>query len=124
MQISSFVATLFDSADGQHNKIVIAFTMALNAIQKGYSSTLILMGDAVLLGTPNATDGIDVGPPFQTTTELLNEYLKLGGKVAVCKSCMVNKGLSLEQLDPRYLCITGADVIDLTMNATGTMQIS
>lgn len=124
MQFSTFITTLFDSAQGQHNKIVIGFTMALNAIQKGHSSTLILMGDAVLLGTPNATDGIDVGAPFKPATELLNEYLQLGGRIAVCKSCMVNKGINEEQLDPRYLCITGADVIDLTMNATGTMQIS
>lgn len=124
MRTTDFVATLFDNAEGKHNKIVIALTMALNAAQKGHSSTLILMGDAVLLGTPNAMTDIDIGAPFKTATELLEAYLAADGTVAVCKSCMVNKGVKQEQLDERYLCITGADVIDLTMNATGTMQIA
>lgn len=124
MRTTDFVATLFDDATGQQNKIIIALTMAFNAAEKGHSSTLILMGDAVLLGTPQAMDTIDIGAPFKSASELLEAYLKLDGRVAVCKSCMINKGISEEQLDPRYICITGADVIDLTMNATGTLQIA
>lgn len=124
MRTTDFVATLFDDATGQHNKIVIALTMAFNAAEKGHSSTLILMGDAVLLGTPKAMNPIDIGAPFKSASELLEAYLKLDGRVAVCKSCMVNKGISEDQIDPRYVCITGADVIDLTMNATGTLQIA
>ena len=124
MQTTDFVATLFDNADGQQNKIVIGLTMAFNAAKKGHSSTLILMGDAVCLGTPKAMEGIDIGAPFKKADELLEEYVKLGGRIAVCKSCMVNNNITEEQLDPRYICITGADVIDLTMNATGTLQIA
>lgn len=124
MRTTDFVATLFEDTTGKQNKIIIALTMALNAAEKGHSSTLILMGDAVLLGTPKAMNAIDIGAPFKSANELLEAYLKLDGRIAVCKSCMINKGLSEEQLDPRYVCITGADVIDLTMNAIGSLQIA
>ena len=124
MQMTDFVATLFDGPKGNLSKITIGLTMAVNAARKGHSCTLILMADAVLLGTPNATEGIDIGPAFKPTSELLNEYLDLGGHVAVCGSCMKHNHLTESDLDPRYLLITGGDVIDLTMNAKGTLQIA
>ena len=51
MQTTDFVATIFDG-EGNPNKVTVAFAMALNALMKGHSATLILMVDAVKLGTP------------------------------------------------------------------------
>ena len=39
----------------------MAFTMALNALEKGHDAMVLLMVEAVELGQPDATDGIDVG---------------------------------------------------------------
>ncbi len=124
MQTTDFVATLFDGPQGDLSKITIGLTMAVNAARKGHSCTIILMADAVLLGKPNATDPIDIGPAFKPAKVLLEEYLSLGGKIAVCSSCMKHNNMSEADLDPQYLCITASDVIDLTMNAKGTLQIA
>ena len=63
MQRTDFVATLFHGRDDPA-RVTVAFTMALAALGKGHSATLVLMVDAVHLGRPGATDGMDIGKPF------------------------------------------------------------
>jgi predicted peroxiredoxin len=98
--------------------------MAVNAVQKGHNACLILMAEGVALGVPGAAEPISIGAPFEPAADLLKKYLEQGGRVAVCKSCMLHNGLSAEQMDPRFEIITAPDVIDLLMGATGSLQIS
>ena len=123
VQTADYVSTLFHGA-GSPDKVTVALTMALNARRKGHSCCLILMAEGVALGVPGAADGMDIGQPFEPAARLLGEYLEQGGRIAVCKSCMVHNGLSAEQMDPRAEIITAPDVIDLVMGAQGTLQVA
>lgn len=120
---ADFVSTLFH-AHGNPDKVTVALTMALNAGLKGHTTCLILMAEAVALGVPGATDGIDIGPPFEAAGNLLHKYLDQGGRVAVCKACMLHNGLEADQMDARFEIITAPDVIDLLMNAKGSLQVA
>lgn len=123
MKTADFVATLFD---GRSNpaKVTVAFTMALNALKKGHSAMVLLMVEAVELGQPNATDGIDVGKPFEPVADLLAQFLAEGGRIGICKSCMIHNGFTAEQMVPDYEIITAPEVIDLLMAANGSLQIT
>ena len=123
MQTTDFVATVFD---GHSNpaKVTVAFTMALAALEKGHSATVILMVEGVELGKPNAVEGMDIGTPFRPVKDLLADFLKLGGQVAICKACMVHNGFNAEQMDSRYPIITAPEVVDLMMNAKGSLPIT
>ncbi|WP_180900094.1 DsrE family protein [Martelella soudanensis] len=123
MQTTAFVATIFDGKSNP-NKVTVAFTTALNALLKGHSATIILMVEAVELGKPGATDGIDIGAPFEPVSDLLAKFREGGGKIAVCGACMKHNGFSAEDMDPAYEIITAPDVVDLLMNAEGTLQIT
>lgn len=123
MQGSDFVGTLFD-CESNPDKVTVAFTMALNAVLKGHSSTVILMAEAVRLGLPDAAAGMDIGAPFEPVAELMRKFLEGGGRIAVCRSCMVHNGLSEDQIDKRFPIITAPDVIDLLMAAKGSLQIT
>lgn len=123
MQTTDFVATVFDGTSNP-NKVTVAFTMGLNALLKGHTATLILMVEAVELGKPGATAGMDIGPPFEPISILLQKYLEKEGRIAICGSCMLHNGMTAEQMDPRYDIITAGDVVDLLMAAKGTLQIT
>lgn len=123
MTTTYFVATLFDG-HGNPNKVTVAFTMALNALQKGHGASLILMAEAVELGKPDATAGMDIGKPFEPVADLLRRYLEGGGQVAICASCMIHNGFAAADMDPRYAIITAPEVVDLLMSATGSLQIT
>lgn len=123
MQSADFVATLFD---GRANpaKVTVAFTMALNALQKGHSTMVLLMVEAVELGQPDATAGIDVGKPFEPVPDLLAKFITGGGRIGICKSCMIHNGFSAEQMVPGYEIVTAPEVIELMMAAKGSLQIT
>lgn len=123
MQLTNFVSTLYDGKSNP-NKVTVAFTMGVNALKKGHSATIILMVEAVELGIPGATEGMDIGAPFEPVSKLLNEFRKLGGQVAICGSCLIHNGFTKEQMDPEFGIITAPDVIDFVMNAKGTLPIA
>ena len=123
MQTTDFVATVFDGKSNP-NKVTVTFAMALNALMKGYSATIILMVDAVKLGPPNATDGMDIGKPFEPVADLLSKYLDKGGRIVICGPCMVHNGMTAEQMDPRFEIINAPDVIDLLMHSKGSLQVT
>ena len=122
-QAADFVSTLYHGEDDP-NKVTVALTMVLQARRKGHSVCLILMADAVALGVPGAADSLDIGQPFQPAAQLLKDYLSEGGRVAVCKSCLIHNGFTVEQMDGRYEIINAPDVVDLLMGATGTLQVA
>lgn len=123
LQTTDYVGTLFDN-DSNPNKITVALTMAYKAIEKGHSASLILMVDAVHLALPNSLDGIDIGAPFQPAKNLLEAYLEKGGKVLVCKACMIHNGVDEAKMDQRFSTISADDVVDLLMNAKGSLQLT
>ena len=123
MQTTDFVATIFDGT-GNPAKVTVTFTMALNALLKGHTATIILMVDAVGLGRPGAADGMAIGKPFEPVSELLSSYLDKGGRIAICGACMIHNGLTADQMDPRFEVITAPDVIELLMGARGSLQVT
>lgn len=118
-----YVTTLFEG-HSQPNKVTIAFTLAVNALNKGHSATIVLMLNAVELGKPGAMMDINIGQPFEPVANLLTCFLDKGGTLAVCKSCLLHNGLTEADIDTRFPIITGGDVVDLVMAAKGTMQIT
>ena len=120
---ADFVSTLYH-AKGNPDKATVALTKALAARRKGHTVCLILMAEGVALGVPGAADGISIGAPFEPAADLLRDFLQEGGRVAVCKSCMVHNGLEASQMDPRAEIITAPDVIDLLMGAKGSLQVA
>lgn len=123
MQPADFVATLFDGRSDPA-KVTVAFTMALNALQKGHGAMVLLMVDAVALGLPGATEGIDVGKPFEPVSDLLAAFRRGGGRIGICKSCMIHNGFAAEQMAPGHEIVTAPEVIDLLMAAKGSLQIT
>ncbi|EXL02722.1 DsrE family protein [Aquamicrobium defluvii] len=123
MQSADFVATLFD---GRSNpaKVTVAFTMALNALEKGHNTMVLLMVEAVELGQPGATEGIDVGQPFEPVSDLLAKFVLGGGRIGICKSCMIHNGFTEAQMAPGYEIVSAPEVIDLMMAAKGSLQIT
>ena len=120
---TDYVGTLFDNVSNP-NKITVALTMAGVALKKGHSAVLILMVDAVHLAVPNALDSIDIGAPFQPAGKLLEAFIKEGGKVLVCGACMIHNGVEESAIDTRFTVIGADDVVELLMNAKGSLQLN
>lgn len=123
MRNTDFVVTLFEGKSNPNN-LTVAVVMALNALKQGHTATIILMVEAVELGKPGATKGINIGAPFAEVGGQLEEYLNMGGQVCICNACMLHNGFSPEDMDNRFELINAPDVVTLLMNAKGSLQIT
>lgn len=123
MQQTDYVSTLFDQTNDP-NKVTVAFTLGVKALEHGHSATIMLMVDAVHLAKKGATDGIDIGNPFMPVKTLLEAFIENGGQIAVCKACMVHNGVDENEIDPRMIVISADDVVTLLMQAKGGLQLT
>ncbi|WP_186564740.1 DsrE family protein [Lawsonibacter celer] len=123
MRNTDFVVTLFEGKSNPNN-LTVAVVMGLNALRQGHTATIILMVEAVELGRPGATKGIDIGAPFAEVSGQLEEFLELGGQVCICNACMLHNGFSAKDMDSRFELINAPDVVTLLMNAKGSLQIT
>lgn len=123
MRTTDFVVTLFEGKVNPNN-LTVAVVMALNALKQGHSASIILMVEAVELGKPGATVGIDIGAPFSEVSGQLEEYLSMGGQVCICRACLMHNGFSPDDMDERFELIDAPDVVTLLMNAKGSLQIT
>ncbi|MGM8898170.1 MULTISPECIES: DsrE family protein [unclassified Psychrobacter] len=121
---TDYVGTLFDNSESNPGKITLAFTMAGVALKKGHSASVILMVDAVHLALPNALDNVDIGDPFDPAKDLLEAFVEKGGNVLVCGACMKHGGVEESDIDKRFTVISGDDVVELLMNAKGSLQLN
>ncbi|PID45770.1 MAG: sulfur reduction protein DsrE [Proteobacteria bacterium] len=118
-----YVGTLFDN-DSNPNKVTVAFTMASKALEAGHSAALILMVDAVHLACPGSVDGIDIGEPFMPVKSVQEAFLEKGGKILVCGACMIHNKVKADTIDERFEIINADDVVELVMNAKGSLQLT
>ena len=76
------------------------------------------------LAKPNALDDVNIGAPFEPAGELLEAFIEKGGQVLVCGACMKHNGLEEADIDKRFEVISGDDVVELLMNAKGSLQLN
>lgn len=123
VQTTDYVGTLFDN-ESNPNKITVAFTMGVKALENGHSASLMLMVDAVHLAIPGKVDNIDIGAPFMPVKQLQEAFLEKGGKILVCQACMIHNGVGEDDIDSRFTVINADDVVTLLMSAKGTLQLT
>ncbi len=118
-----YVGTIFDN-EADPGKVTVALTMGNKALDKGYSTAIIFLIEAVHMAIPKRLEGVDIGAPFKPAQELLESFVEKGGRILVCNACMKHNGVPEDKIDKRFTPINADDVIDLVMGAKGTLQIA
>ena len=110
--------------ENDENNVTIAFTMGLNATEKGHKTVILLLSHAVSLAEKGYANKIDIGEPFKPIKELLSEYLAAGGRIAVCSSCMKHNGVDEKNLIAGAEVVTADFVVDGIMAAEKSLQLN
>lgn len=106
------------------NNVTIAFTMGMNAADKGYNTVILLLSNAVSLAEKGYADKIDIGEPFKPIKELLPAYLAGGGRIAVCSACMKHNGIEATNLIDGAEVVMADFVVDGIMAAEKSLQLN
>lgn len=93
------------------DKATLGFVVA-NAAQGSEKETMVfLSSDGVYCAAKNEMVKIDEGAPFAPLKDLIEKFIKAGGKIYVCTPCMKKRGL------------TEADLVDGATPAGGAALV-
>ncbi len=108
------------------NNVTIAFTMGINALEKGHDVELILLSNAVHLAEEGYVDKIDIGQPFKPVYDLLPTFLEKGGRLNICSSCMEHNNVKEEKLiqHENLQIINAGYVVDALMTTKKSLQLN
>lgn len=118
-----FVITLSHNKTNEKH-VTLAFTLGLKAIEKGFSSAILLMLDGVDVGRSDYVKDIDIGAPFLPVADMLEVYLSEGGELLICGSCWKHAKLGDAERLAGAKMVTADAVIDMLMNAKSTLQLN
>ena len=75
------------------DKATLGFVVA-NAAQGSEKETMVfLSSDGVWAAVPAEIDKVNVGAPFAPLKDLIDKFIKAGGKIYVCTPCMKKRGI-------------------------------
>jgi predicted peroxiredoxin len=91
------VVLISHNANG--DKSTVGFTIANAALSGGMDVLVFLVSDGVELGREGASDLAHIRP-FRPLGELIDAFVKAGGVVAACGSCLQYRGMTAEHNAP------------------------
>jgi predicted peroxiredoxin len=83
---SHYTVILATGAEDGGKRATLALSMACTALSLGLRTLVFLVGDGSHWAYEGHSDGI-VATGFPSLDDLLQSYVELGGKVAVCSTC-------------------------------------
>ncbi|MGB5748770.1 MAG: DsrE family protein [Desulfobacterales bacterium] len=85
-------------ADDDPEKASMPFVMACAALAMDIKATIALQGTAVYLAQKGYVDKMPPGGGFPPMTELLANFMELGGELKVCVPCMKIRNIEESEL--------------------------
>lgn len=78
-----------------HEETFAAFSYANACLAKGHAATIALLDDGVY-SVIDGQDPTDIGLP--NNEDVIQDFLDLGGRILVCKTCLDRRGVSEDEL--------------------------
>ncbi len=100
------------------DKATLGFVVA-NAAQGSEKETMVfLSSDGVYCAVPGEAAKIDEGAPFAPLKDLMDKFLKAGGKIYVCTPCMKKRGVAETDLIKGATPAGGAALVEWLANGS------
>lgn len=100
------------------DKATLGFVVA-NAAQGSEQETMVfLSSDGVWCAVADEMTKVDEGAPFAPLKDLVEKFIKAGGKIYVCTPCMKKRSIAEEQLISGATPAGGAALVEWLSNGS------
>ena len=103
------------------DKATVGFVVANAAVASGQDTLVFLSIEGVRLAVKGFADGLQE-PGFAPVKDLVESFVKAGGRIFVCSPCMKKRGLDAEPLVDGATIVGGAKLVEFM--AAGASTIS
>lgn len=101
-----------------NDKATLGFVVA-NAAQGSEKETMVfLSADGVWCAVEEEMVKVDEGAPFAPLKDLVEKFVKAGGKIYVCSPCMKKRGITEDQLVKGSTPAGGAALVEWLSNGS------
>jgi len=114
-------AVIFGFNKTEVDKLTMALTFAYNSQVKS-PTCFALLSDGVFLSVPGALDDVVLGEPFVPAKKMLENFLKEGGTVFGCRSCLKLRKLEIEKMADFMHPCSAPDIVRWLKSASGSIQ--
>lgn len=104
------------------DKVTVGFVVANAAIGSEKETMVFLSTDGVWAAVKGETEKINVGQPFAPLKDLVEKFVKAGGRILVCAPCMKLRGISEDQLIAGAAPAGGAALVEFLSQGAGSVS--
>ena len=104
------------------DKVTVGFVVANAAIGSEKETMVFLSTDGVWAAVKGEAEKINVGQPFAPLKELVDRFVKAGGRILVCAPCMKLRGIGEEQLIEGAAPAGGAALVEFLSQGAGSVS--
>jgi predicted peroxiredoxin len=104
------VSVTSSRADG--DKCTVAFVVANAALGSEKDTLVFLSADGVWAAAKGEAEKIVEGAPFAPLKELMDKFVRGGGRILVCSPCMKKRGIEEAHLVPGARPAGGAALVE------------
>jgi uncharacterized protein len=113
----TFCVTITESKNNG-DKATVGFVVANAALGSDKDTMVFLSTDGVWAAVKGEVDKINEGEPFAPLKELVEKFVKNGGKILVCSPCMKKRGITEDMLIEGASPAGGAALVEWLSNGS------
>ncbi|MEZ4386969.1 MAG: DsrE family protein [Candidatus Krumholzibacteriia bacterium] len=114
---NTFCVTITESKSNG-DKATLGFVVANAALGSDKDTMVFLSADGVWAAVKGEVDQIDEGEPFAPLKDLVEKFVKNGGKILVCSPCMKKRGITEASLVDGASPAGGAALVEWLANGS------
>tara|TARA_R110002072_G_scaffold46591_10_gene129266 strand:- start:310939 stop:311304 length:366 start_codon:yes stop_codon:yes gene_type:complete len=100
------------------DKATVGFVVANAALGSDKDTMVFLSTDGIWAAVRGEVDKVDEGEPFAPLKELVDKFVKNGGKILVCSPCMKKRGVTEDMLIEGASPAGGAALVEWLANGS------
>ena len=104
------------------DKVTVGFVVANAALGSEKETMVFLSTDGVWAAVKGEAEKISVGEPFAPLKDLIEKFVKAGGRILVCTPCLKLRGISPDQLIEGATPAGGAALVEFLSDGAGSVS--
>ncbi|NJN95436.1 MAG: sulfur reduction protein DsrE [Anaerolineales bacterium] len=104
------------------DKATVGFVVANAAIGSEKETMVFLSTDGVWAAVKGEAEKISIGEPFAPLKDLMDKFVKAGGRILVCTPCTKLRGIKEDQLMEGASLAGGAALVEFLSDGAGCVS--
>ena len=104
------------------DKVTVGFVVANAALGSEKETMVFLSTDGVWAAVKGEAEKLAVGEPFAPLKDLMEKFVKGGGRILVCTPCLKFRGISTDQLIEGASAAGGAALVEFLSDGAGSVS--